>query len=260
MAEAHRAGLTRKHLRGASWHRVARGLYVWAGLRRCPDLVLSAAQCRLPTTAVFAGRTAAWLHGLDLPPCDPVEVAVPPGCGVSARAGLSVRRAALADDEVVPRHGFPAMSILRTIADLSQRLPLVEAVVAVDMALRLRLVDLPGLLGLAATSAGRMGVVRLRRVVELADPAAESAMETRLRVLLVLGGLPRPRAQVRLHDERGRFLGRARSLLPRASARYRVRGWPAPRPPRRGQSPPEPPRQLRIPAPPVYRVRRPRFA
>jgi very-short-patch-repair endonuclease len=100
------------------------------------------------------------------------------------------------------------MSILRTIADLSQRLPLVEAVVAVDMVLRLRLVDLPGLLGLAATRAGRMGVVRLRRVVELADPAAESAMETRLRVLLVLGGLSRPRAQVRLHDERGRFLGR----------------------------------------------------
>src|SRR5215470_2363535 len=33
-------------------------------------------------------------------------------------------------------------------------------------------------------------------------------METRLRLLLVLAGLPRPDAQVALHDERGRFLGR----------------------------------------------------
>jgi hypothetical protein len=33
-------------------------------------------------------------------------------------------------------------------------------------------------------------------------------METRLRLLLVLGGLPRPLAQVALHDGDGRFLGR----------------------------------------------------
>jgi hypothetical protein len=33
-------------------------------------------------------------------------------------------------------------------------------------------------------------------------------METRLRLLLVLAGLPGPSAQVSLHDERGRFLGR----------------------------------------------------
>ena len=33
-------------------------------------------------------------------------------------------------------------------------------------------------------------------------------METRLRMVLVFGGLPRPQAQVSLHDSRGRFLGR----------------------------------------------------
>jgi hypothetical protein len=33
-------------------------------------------------------------------------------------------------------------------------------------------------------------------------------METRLRMLIVLGGLPRPQAQVSVHDGRGRFLGR----------------------------------------------------
>jgi very-short-patch-repair endonuclease len=52
------------------------------------------------------------------------------------------------------------------------------------------------------------GVARLRRVLDLAEPKAESAMESRLRVLLVLAGLPRPEVQVSIHDELGRFLGR----------------------------------------------------
>ncbi|HUE60748.1 MAG TPA: DUF559 domain-containing protein, partial [Acidimicrobiales bacterium] len=54
----------------------------------------------------------------------------------------------------------------------------------------------------------RHGIRTMRRVVELVEPAAESAMESRLRMLLVLAGLPRPRAQVVIHDESGRFVGR----------------------------------------------------
>ena len=102
---------------------------------------------------------------------------------------------------------MPATSILRTTIDLGSRPPLVEAVVAVDMALQRRLVGLAELHELAEARS-RRGIVHLRRVVELAEPASESAMETRLRLLLVLAGLPPPQAQVPLHDERGRFLGR----------------------------------------------------
>jgi len=53
-----------------------------------------------------------------------------------------------------------------------------------------------------------MRIAKLRRAVELAEPATESPMETRLRLILVMGRLPRPRAQVPLHDQQGRFLGR----------------------------------------------------
>src|SRR4029077_1646864 len=62
--------------------------------------------------------------------------------------------------------------------------------------------------------AGTIHVVRLRRLVELAEPAAESPMESRLRMLLVLAGLPRPLVQVELHDSRGRFIGRADLYYP----------------------------------------------
>jgi very-short-patch-repair endonuclease len=64
---------------------------------------------------------------------------------------------------------------------------------------------------------GAKGIARLRRAVEFAEPKAESAMETRLRMLLVLAGLPRPEVQVPIHDDRGTFLGRPDLL-------YRVHG------------------------------------
>jgi len=55
---------------------------------------------------------------------------------------------------------------------------------------------------------GHRGFARLERVVGLAEPATESPMETRLRMVLVLAGLPRPAVQVPIYDQPGRFLGR----------------------------------------------------
>src|ERR1700746_4128282 len=54
----------------------------------------------------------------------------------------------------------------------------------------------------------RRGAEKFRRALALADPNAESPMESRLRALLVLGGLPRPRVQVSIHDDDDRFAGR----------------------------------------------------
>jgi very-short-patch-repair endonuclease len=208
LVEAQQAGLTRSRLRGASWRRVGRGLYVWAGLNENPAVTLAAVHRRLPAGAAFSGRTAAWLHGLDLPPCDPVEVTIPRQCGISRLAGVSVSRTALSRRDIVVRRSLPATSALRTVLDLARRPPLVEAVVVVDMALHRRLVAVDEVRSSVSHQSGRSGVAQLRRVLDLAEPLAESPMETRLRLLLVLGGLPRPRAQVPLHDERGRFLGR----------------------------------------------------
>ncbi|HYR50833.1 MAG TPA: DUF559 domain-containing protein [Candidatus Eisenbacteria bacterium] len=55
----------------------------------------------------------------------------------------------------------------------------------------------------------------LRFLAPLAAPA-ESAMETRLRWLLIKSGLPRPEVQVNLHDTDGRFVGRADLYYPAA--------------------------------------------
>src|SRR5258706_12310267 len=74
VAEARRAGPARWNLEGATWRRLAPGVSAWAGLALTPALKLEAVRLRSPASAAFSGRTAAWLHGLDVPPCEPVDV------------------------------------------------------------------------------------------------------------------------------------------------------------------------------------------
>jgi very-short-patch-repair endonuclease len=206
LKEARLAGVTRRQLDGQSWRRVARGMYIWAGMADSPLPRLSAVSRRLPEV-VFSGRTAGWLHGLDLPPAQPIEGIVQ-DTRVSARAGVKLQRTKLNPEDVVRLRGLPVTSALRTTADLGSRKPLVEAVVALDMALHKRIVTLVKLRSFYEANRGVRGASILRRAIELAEPATESPMETRLRMLLVMARLPRPRAQVPLHDQQGRFIGR----------------------------------------------------
>ena len=138
---------------------------------------------------LLTGRTAAWLYGLDVAPCDPVEIE--PDCR----------------DAVVLR-GFRATPLLRTLFDLNRRLTLVEAVVVTDMALHSGLVRRSELSDWIDSCAGRKGVAATRSVLQHTDSGAESPMETRLRMLLVLNGLPRPGVQVTVRDDKGGFVGR----------------------------------------------------
>jgi len=179
----------------------------WQGIFCGVEERLEAALQRLPPGSVFAGRTAAWLQGFDGPHRDPIEVIVPDSWSASARVGFRVRRARVAGDVVTVR-GFPATTVCRTLADLCRRRSLTEGVVFVDMALIAGRVDLDALGTWVRERSGWNGIKAFRRAVQHADPGAESPMETRLRMLLVRGRLPRPQTQVSLTAADGTFLGR----------------------------------------------------
>jgi hypothetical protein len=208
VADALRVGLTRRQLQSRCWKRLARGRYVWVGLGDDLECRLEALRRGLPPEAVFSHRTAGWLHGLDLEPGEPPEATVPFGCGVSNRAAVLLRRSALSPADVCQCRGLPATSPLRTAFDLARHLPLIEAVMAADAALRHMPVDLDSLSQYIAAHPRAQGSAQARRVVELAEPREESPMESRLRALLVLAGLPRPDAQVEVADGHGHFIGR----------------------------------------------------
>jgi hypothetical protein len=206
--DARRSGIRRWHLEGAAWRRVGPRTYVAAQLADEPFVQLEAAARRLPPSAAFSGLTAAWLHGLDVPPCDPIEITVPKTAGIATRAGMAVRRSGLGKGEVVTLRGLPATAIVRTVRDVCIRLTLVEAVVICDMALHARLVTVAALKQAVSRSTGARGIITLREVLQHAEPASESPMESRLRMLLVLSGLPRPEAQAEIRDRWLRFVGR----------------------------------------------------
>lgn len=112
-------------------------------------------------------------------------------------------------------------TIIRTIADLGRRLPLIEGVVILDMALRRRLIALDDLNAWTTSHPRHRGIRRLQQAMELADAASESPMEARLRVLLVSAGLPKPCVQAEIHDG-GTFIARVDLLYPELP-RHRVR-------------------------------------
>jgi very-short-patch-repair endonuclease len=112
------------------------------------------------------------------------------------------------------RRGLRVTSALRTVCDLGSRRDLAESVIAIDIATHVGLIDLPALVDFVESHPGRKGIKRLRRAIGFAEPAAESPMETRLRLAIVRARLPLPRAQVELHDRAGRFIARVDLYYP----------------------------------------------
>jgi Protein of unknown function (DUF559) len=208
--EAARYGVSARSLDGASWRRLTRNVYCWAGLDDTPNLRAGAVALVLPPGGVVSGRSAAWLHGVDLLPASaPVSVTVPRASTVGPRAGVTIRRAAVSptDQELVA--GIPVTSALRTAFDLARLEPRVEAVVCLDALLHAGLVTLGILRSYIPTGhRGWRGVRRAADALADADPAAESPMESRLRLVIVAAGLPRPVVNQPIYDRHNVFLAR----------------------------------------------------
>lgn len=152
----------------------------------------------------LAGYSAAELHRADCTPLDaPAEVVV--DYDLRARPGLRVNRDTLRGDEVRTVDGCRVTTPLRTAYDLGRRLELTEAVVAVD-ALAARFGFTPAEVA-TLRRPGARNIRRLDHVISLTDPMSGSAMETRLRLLLVLAGLPRPAVQHPVAAANARILG-----------------------------------------------------
>jgi very-short-patch-repair endonuclease len=103
--------------------------------------------------------------------------------------------------------GVRATTPVRTCWDLAQWLDLVEAVVIIDLLIRRRLVTVADLEAYAFRRKGARGWRRFLRAATLADPGAESPQESRLRVRLVLAGVPAPVTQYVI-ERAGRFVAR----------------------------------------------------
>ncbi len=216
LEQAHAYGLTRDHLRGTEWRRISRGWYRWAGCDLTEEMRLETIRRMVPPDSAFSGRTAARLLGLDVAAPRKPELIVQRPTGITERVEAQVSRSRLEPGEVVTRDGFRLTSPMRTCFDLTGQLSLVEAVVVLDMALHAGWFELDDFRSYVEARGGIQGIKVARSTLELAEPKSESPMETRLRMLLVGGGLPRPQAQVPVHDPAGAFAGRLDLYYPQA--------------------------------------------
>lgn len=141
---------------------------------------------------VLCGFSAAELLGARCAPADaPAEVHVGGGRR-RTQPGLRVHRGLLLVDEVTTVDGIAVTTPARTAYDLGRRSPFREAVVAVDAIARVRPFDLSDVLCLRDRYLGARGSAQLARVIALANPLADSPMETRVRLAIVTDGLPVP--------------------------------------------------------------------
>lgn len=210
------AGLvTKDGLRSSAWRRLYRGVYADAAREPGFSLQVDGATLLVPTAAVFSGRTAAYLLGaralVDLGA--PVEVTVPPDVRFGPVAGLRVRRMPMPEEDVLLLGGRRVTSGLRTALDIARTEVLEDAVVALDVLLGRAVVGLGELREAAAGLGSVHGGRRAQRAVSLACPLAESQPESRLRVVLVLGGLS-PVPQFSVRDGRGSFVARVDLAFP----------------------------------------------
>lgn len=187
-------------------------MYCWKAAQEDRWSLVKAYREALPPSAVFVGRTAAWIHRIDVGPANPVEVALPADSELRSRAGLQVRHCDVSDEVELIR-GIAVTRLERTLLDLCARLPRVDALSVLDMALCARLTTTRAMRSYGDRVKGRPGSATLRALVELAAPA-ESPMETRLRWLLIAARLPKPEVQVDLYNDSNRFLGRADLFYP----------------------------------------------
>lgn len=198
--------LTRAQLRSGCWRRLLRDVYCHVDVPDDPALRAAAAALTLPPGGVVGGAQAAWLHGADVVrSAAPMEVYA---LGVRTRPGLLVRAWTLDSDDICEVGGVPVTTPLRTAFDLVRRQSLVEGVVALDAMAHLGLVTGVRLAEYSDSHPRWRGVRRVARVVELHEPGSESPMESRLRMVLVIGGLPRPEVQIEVYDVGGLLVGR----------------------------------------------------
>lgn len=193
--------------------RLRRGVY-GLGL---PDGIARLRAAAVALNGAVSHDAAAVLWGLELVHEPSQRITVARNRSRATFDGVQVTRADVGATEV--RDGLRVTTVVRTLLDCAATLALEEAVVIVDSALRLGCVVLAELEVAASRVRGRHAT-RVRAVMRLVDPRAESVLESLLRVLLAMAGLAPDESQYVIQDRSGRM---ARADLSKAPRRQRTR-------------------------------------
>jgi very-short-patch-repair endonuclease len=184
--------LTPGVLRGPRFRRLFPDVYLGAHVEVDLAVRARAAYLLINGCGCIGGYAAAELLDASCgPPDAPVDVVVPGGSRRS-RPGLAVHRGQLEPDEITTVGGVAVTAPVCTAYQLACREPLVDAVVAVDALSNRHRFSPAAVLDLGHRHCGARGSAQLQEIVRLSNPLAESPMESRIRLIIVLDSLPVP--------------------------------------------------------------------
>ncbi|WP_068187719.1 hypothetical protein [Mycobacterium sp. UM_CSW] len=155
------------------------------------------------TTVAVCMGTAAAAYGFDTERTLDLHVLNPDGRRLRSTDGLVVYRRQGAPLTVVGDR--PATTPAWTAIEVARRLPRPRALATLDAALRSETCGRDGLEQAAVRQCGRRGIFTVRELLELANPKAESPMESEARLVMIDGGLPPPVLQYEVVDLQGRI-------------------------------------------------------
>jgi hypothetical protein len=171
---------------------------------------LAAARLVIPPHGVLRELTAAWVYGADVRREGDLDVHVgfPEGKRIRNQPGLVVCQETLRPSDIWHIDGVAVTSPVRTVFDCLRLLRGAERLVVADALTHLRRTTIEEIRSYFAAQR-RMRNLRIAELlIDAIEPKAESPMETRLRLVMVEGGLPPPEAQWEITNAAGVLLWR----------------------------------------------------
>ena len=209
VSEALDCGISVDMLRGRRFQRLFRGIYVVSDLELTYVQWLRAALLTLPKDAVVSHLSALMLWGFDARRSASLAFSTntPLVCELPG-VTLHRRRERLSPTTLL---GLSVTGPDRTFVDCATELSFVQLVQVGDWLLHQGL-STPARLSRYCQDRRLSGVRKARRALAYVRPGAESPMETLVRLMLGLAGLPWPDCNVNVRDAAGRFVARVDML------------------------------------------------
>ncbi len=213
--QALRAGLTDRDLTRGAYRRLLHGIYVASAVPETPLLRARAALLCHHRSAVATHVTAARMLRAPVPDLPHEHVTVADEDLRRRRRGVRCHVASVAAEEIRVMDGVRFSCPERMFVELARLLGLVDLVAVGDFLVRRRHTTCTALVDFCARSRD-VHAREARRAAAYVRDRVDSPMETRLRMLIVLAGLPEPEVNVTIRDEGGTILMRVDLCYPRA--------------------------------------------
>ena len=194
------AGLPRSVVDSPAFRRLLHGVIVDADVPDSALLRVKAALACFFDDAHASHASAARVWGVPVKTRPGEHVSVPEDGQRLRRAGVTSHHRP--DAAVVVRRGVRVSVLTDLFVELAEELALVELVVAGDWMVRRHGVRVADLRRVARDAPGRAGALA-RRAAGYVRARVDSPMESRLRMLIVLAGIPEPRVNMSVHDVDG---------------------------------------------------------